>query len=325
MIKNLILLTGPDDFNLSQKKNFYLKAFKAKYPDGEIDFFDEKSDFTEFENAVLTPNLFASKRLVITETFWTPENFEKAEKAKIFERLPEMEEQTTVISCEVSLDKRTKSSKFLLKNAKIEHFEHLGENELIDWIIKYTNNEGGKIQMRTAQHLLNRCGENCWRLSQEIKKCLLAQEDKNITEAIINQLTLPHPKVVIWDFLASLSQQRSQTAITKFRELRSLGEAPHMIFAMITREVRIHTQIQAGIEAQLNAKEIASEYGLHPFVVQKTMPLSRNFSQSQLKSMYNHLVSIDTKLKTGGISVTTDDQSEFELAIEKFIVETCQK
>jgi len=93
---------------------------------------------------------------------------------------------------------------------------------------------------------------------------------------------------------------------------------------MIIREVRIHAQLKAGSEANMDAKSIASKTKLHPFVVQKTLPLSKKFTQTQIAQMYEQLLKIDRRLKTGGLTVSTDDAGELELALEKFIIASCQ-
>ncbi len=99
-----------------------------------------------------------------------------------------------------------------------------------------------------------------------------------------------------------------------------MGESVHQIFAMLIREIRIHSQLRSGLNQNLPSKEIATQAALHPFVVQKTINLSRNFSMNQLSNLYDELFNIDLGIKTGRISLSTDDQSELELAIERFIL-----
>ncbi len=43
----------------------------------------------------------------------------------------------------------------------------------------------------------------------------------------------------------------------------------------------------------------------------------------ELKSAYARLLDIDVALKTSGIRITTDDQDELALAIERFILRFC--
>lgn len=320
MIANLILLTGEDDYRLSAKLKLYKKGFVQKYPGSEVEEYDAKSDFSALENAVLTPNLFGSRRLVICDNFWTADHFEKAEKYKFFEQLPDFIDSCTIICVQGSLDKRKKFSKFLLKNAKVETFEMMSENETWAWVAQYTVNHGGTISHMNTKKLVHRCGENCWNLSQEISKLISASDDGVITNELIERLTLPHPKVIIWSFLENLSKKNRMGALQSFRQLCVMGESVHQILAMIIREVRIHAQILSGIERRLSSKEIATEAALHPFVVQKTMGLSRNFSIQQIQGLYDQLFEIDQRIKTGGIMLSTDDQGELELAIEKLIL-----
>lgn len=323
MIKNLVLLTGEDDYRLRERVRFYKTAFQKKYEDGEIETYDENSTFSELENAVLTRNLFGGKKLVFCENFWTPEIFEKAEKTKFFDQIEDVAGFCTVIIIESKLDKRKKSSKFLLKTAKIETFALLAENEILHWMVDFSQKKEGRLTHKNSQILLRRCGENLWNLSQEIQKLISATEDGEITEDLILTLTIPHPKIVVWEFLEFLSKKNVQGTIERFRTLMEMGESLHQIFAMIIREVRIHAQLLSGIEQNMSSKEIATEAGLHPFVVQKTMGLSKNFSMPQIEKMYDQLLSIDQKLKTGGIFISTEDQTEFELQIEKFIISMC--
>ncbi len=331
MIANLLLLTGEDDYRLVQRRNFYRDAFRNKFEDGEVEFYDESHAFSDLENAVMTPNLFGSKRLIFTEGFWDAEKFEKAEKSKFFEVLPDQAEHCTVMVIQGSLDKRLKFSKFLLKNAKVEEFKPMEENELIEWMIKFAEKEyalltdkaiasGDGLSRAMAKKLLARCGENCWTLSQEIKKLMMASEGGAITEAMILELTVPNPSAVIWDFLAELSKKNVQKSLSIFSDLMEMGESVHQIFAMIVREIRIHAMLRDGLDQGMDAKSIAGATKLHPFVVQKTLSLTRQFSKEQIEDLYDQLYAIDRRLKTGGIFTTTDDAGEFELAVEKVIV-----
>lgn len=322
MINNFVLLTGPDDYRLGTRKQVFLRAFREKYPDGEIESFDTKSDFDALANAVLTPNLFGGRRLLLAYDFWTPEHFEAAEKADFFTALSDSTD-LTLVAIEPSLDKRTKVAKWLLKNTKVEMFEHLSEGETLRWIEAKAVEHGTKLGHQEALALLNRAGENLHNLSQEIQKLSLMADGDSITVALIEAHTLAHPKVVLWDFLADLSQKRTASALKRFRELREAGESTHYIFAMLIREVGIHAQLRAGIDNGLSESAIASKTKLHPYVVKKTLPLSRRFSRQQIMEMYHLMCEIDTRLKTGGIVISTDDQLEFELAIEKFILRAC--
>ena len=171
---------------------------------------------------------------------------------------------------------------------------------------------------------MKRCGHNLWNLSRELEKLILHSDTGEILEKDIIHFTIPHPETIIWTFLEDLSGKKMHAALKNFKILLEMGESPHQILAMIFREVRIHAQIRSGIDQNFDAKKISSEAGLHPFVVQKTIPSTRKFSPEKIEKMYDKLFEIDRKIKTGGISVSTDDAGELEVAIEKFIITVCQ-
>jgi DNA polymerase III subunit delta len=323
MIKNCILLTGEDDFRLRERAKFYRTAFRNKYEDGEITTLERGDSLHDLENIVMTPNLFGGRRLVLLDGFWDTEKFEQAEKTEFFVKLPDFENQCTVLILDPKLDKRTKYSKFIIEQAKVEAFDQFDEGQLIQWIQNYTEKKGGKIMRGVAQTLLKRCGENLWNLSREIEK-LIQADDGTITDSLIKELTIPHPSVVMWDFLESLSKKSVQLSMKRFKDLLESGVSVHEVLSMIFREVRIHAQIRSGIDQGMSAQQIATETKLHPFVVKKTYSLSQQFSKEKIEHMYEMLFQIDNKLKTGKLALSTDDTSELELAIEKFILFACK-
>ena len=323
MISNLILLTGKDTYRLHERVKFYEKSFREKFLNGEVEQFSQEHSLREVVNTVLTPSLFGEKRCVILEEFWNAEKFEEAEKNKFFEALSDFTDQATIFVIEPSLDKRLKFSKFLLKNAKVETFDPLDEMSLHAWIKEFVKKRNRSIPHQESNLLLHRCGENLWNLSRELEKLSMAT-DTEITKDLIMQLTIPHPKAIIWEFTEKLSKKNVHESLRALRELLYAGESIHQIFAMIIREVRIHAQLRSALDQHISADHIASMTKLHPFVIKKTIPLTKNFSMPQIEGMYERLFQIDKKMKTGGISVSTDDNSELVLAVEKFIVESCR-
>ena len=323
MISNLVLLTGEDSFRIKERIKFFQQKFVEKFPDGEVDFFDTSAEFSALENAVLTPNLFGGKRLIFCQSFWNSEKFEKADKIKFFEHLEKNNDTVTLIVSEPKIDKRLKASKFLLANANVTQFETLSESELINWITKKAIENDAKISFVVAKKLLHRVGTDLWNLSQEVPKLSLAS-DGEITEKLVTELTIAHPQLQIWDFTEALSKKDTAKTLQQFYELLASGKTPHEIFPMILRETRIHAQIRDGIDRNLSSSEIARETKIHPFVVKKTYALTKKFSAKQIQKMYDELWQIDKKLKTGGIYSFQGDNSEFELLIEKFILETCR-
>ena len=332
MIPNLILLTGEDTFRLHERLRVLRKGFQNKYPNGEIRVFetpirgdghDSKSELAELDGLVCTPNLFGEKRLAICEAdWWNADKFDNADK--FFQHLPHNSDNSTLIIVQPKLDKRTKWTKFVLKEAKVEEYAPLDEHNLLRWIEERAEKLGTKISRKDAKYLIDRCGTDLWHISSELDKLSTAAHGEPLTLNLLETLTIPHPQLEVWDFLENLSKKNAKGAIDKFRSLLEMGTSIQQLFSMIQREIRIHAQLRAGLDAGLNPKEIATQTKLHPFVVSKTLSCTRNFEMEQITELYEQLFDIEKKLKSGGIIVTTSDTRPLEVAIEKFIIKCCK-
>jgi DNA polymerase-3 subunit delta len=49
----------------------------------------------------------------------------------------------------------------------------------------------------------------------------------------------------------------------------------------------------------LGSDALAKKLGLHPFVVKKSLPFIKRYTLTELKNIYQQLLEIDTKTKTG--------------------------
>ena len=93
---------------------------------------------------------------------------------------------------------------------------------------------------------------------------------------------------------------------------------------MIVRHFRILIQVHEMAGKNENQHSITQKLKQHPFVIQKTLQQSRNFTSEQLEEIYEKLLEIDVKFKTGIIKTYQQDDSEYKLAMEKLIIECCR-
>ena len=322
--KNLILLTGTDTFRLRERVNMYKRLFAEKHPNGALEIFEDNHSYADLEGSVCTPNLFGGRRLIFCETFWDAEKGNKALEKNLISTIADQSDSVTVCIIEPKIDKRTTWSKRLLSEATVEQFDPMDDTSLMRWAARRAETQGSNLPHNCAQFLIKRCGSDLWNLSGEIDKLSMLHQGTAINKESIEQSTLRHPSLQIWDFLEALSRGQLQRALKLFEELLLSGTSVHEIFALIMREVRIHALLIWGDTQGYSSKEIAQRTGLHPFVVQKTLPLSRTWNMSRVQNLYAALLAIDHKLKTGGITLSTDDTSQLELELEKTLIETFQ-
>ena len=70
----------------------------------------------------------------------------------------------------------------------------------------------------------------------------------------------------------------------------------------------------------LNKNILIKEVKLHPFVAQKILMHMKNFNTQELKNIYQRLLDIDIKLKTGGINISGGNEKALALELEKILL-----
>jgi DNA polymerase-3 subunit delta len=169
------------------------------------------------------------------------------------------------------------------------------------------------MQSGAVMALATYAGDDLRLLNQEIEKLLTYAGDRPITEADVRRLVPATTESDIFAMVDALGQRNRQQAVRRLHELLEAGEAPTYILYMITRQFRILTQVKELAGQGLGEATIQSGLGLHPFVVKKALAQARNFSPSQLITIYQRILETDKAIKTGRL--------EPELALDMLVVE----
>lgn len=78
-----------------------------------------------------------------------------------------------------------------------------------------------------------------------------------------------------------------------------LGANAIYLLTMITRQIKIILQVRQALDLGQSSRQIITELKLNPYVAQKAIEQSRHFSLNALKIIFDKLVEIDYKIKTG--------------------------
>lgn len=141
--------------------------------------------------------------------------------------------------------------------------------------------------------LANYVGPDLWRLSNEIEK--LANYKKTIERQDIEFLIKPNTENEIFKTIDAFASKNKKLALDLLHKHLDDGEAPLYLLTMIAYQFR----------NLLIIKENPRGSGLHPFVVQKSEYLCRQFSFEQIKKIYLKIFQIDLDIKVGKIEPET--------------------
>jgi DNA polymerase III delta subunit len=326
----IMLITGTEDFLIKERFHNLQKASEDKY--GEFNVLtvtlgpEDKSRIKlrskEIASELLTPAFFGSKRVIFLENFPPSKGLFNKDDDKylvqILKAIEDLPEGNVVVISAVNPDQRTKLYKTLVKIAKVETFNELKEGQLTDWILTKISQLGGKMLPAAASFLANYCGNDLWKINQEVKKLANWADTKPISEADIQKICLPHDQMIPFAFSNALQSADWLKALEILQQQIAMGIAPQVVLMRdLAPIVRSIVNVQWATANNLDAKAIK----MNPWVFSRWRSIASKFESHELKAMLQGLVKIDQGLKTGKIDASGGELRLFSLTIEYFLLE----
>jgi len=338
---NLYLFTGEETFLLHQQVQAWKESFKKRYEnDLNLAVLDgEEVPEADMISQIETMPFLAEKRLIFIENLpeaakssakdsdeSPEEEGEKTDNQRLIDYLGKIPETSVVVFVQPKPDRRKSLYKKIVQLGDVKEFKSLSASVLIAWIVRQAKAYNASISPKVAEHLAGLVGENLWRLDQELKKLAAFMEGKAISREAIDQLVIPSLEANVFHLTDALGAKDHREAIRNLHQTVAAGENLRQIFYMIVRQFRLLFQVAGYLQSYPNAtaQSLAASLKMHPFVARNTMGQAKHFRMSELKAAYQKLLDIDLAMKTSKIQITTDNQDELAMAIEKFILEFCR-
>lgn len=327
----IIFLYGPDTYRSQQKLNKiagnYKKIHKTGLNFSTIDF--KESDFDNFKQIIESYSIFKEKKLIVFKNLFSSDENTIQRLSDYLEKsnLAFSREEIIIIyekdhpRPEFKGIKKTLFEK-LIKRAKFQEFELLGGLKLKNWIKKEFSDKNIQINSGALEKIIFYVGNDLWRMSNEIEKLILFKkgEEKIIGEKDIDLLVRPRIDANIFKTIDAVANKNKKLALQLINEHIENGETGGYILSMILWQIRnlvkVKTLSQSLNKIQIQRKDrMAKKLKLHPYVVEKTLKESLKFTMEELKKIYQKILEVDYKMKTGKIKPKT--------AINLFIAEIC--
>ncbi len=242
-------------------------------------------------SALQASPFLANTRLVIVENLGS--NKVVAEKATaVLENIPD---STVVAFYDPEVDQRTTYFKTMSKQSKAVKFDKLNPAQLTAWTKREVQLIGGHIDSSITALLVDRIGDDQWRLAQEISK--LVSYDANITTEAVKLLVVASQTQSIFDLVDAMSTGRLAQALIIFRQLISERTNEFYILTMVTWQLR--NLLLAKTSGGLSAPELARQAGMSPYVATKALARQHSYSEKSLKLAFIAAVDTDYAIKSG--------------------------
>lgn len=291
MIRTLV---GDNSYALSQRLSELKQEFIKKNGSAGVEQFDgEATEWQELETALFGVSLFASEKLVIIKNISSNKDLSE----KLIEKLESAGDSTEVVLIEAKPDKRTALYKFLRKKAELEEFWQPSEIELQKWAIKEIADQGGKISSAEARFLVEHVGSDQQRLKHEIDKLVAYQPE--VSRENIEMLVERSPRDTIFELLQLALTKQTDRALAKLEALEQAREDPFQLLGMVIWQVNILAIVASAKDVP--SAQIAKDFKINPFVVQKTADLKRRMSSNEIKRIVQLVAEADVRLKSEGV------------------------
>jgi len=316
----LYFLYGEDSYRAREK----LEAIKVKYIDASLgdtnlvvlDAQDKSLDINRITRELLALPFLAKHRLVVIKNLLKVKA-NKNLQAAMEKLIPKIPDTTHLIIYEDNLpDRRLALFKKLIKLGSSQEFKPLDGFALNNWVEQKCSSYNSKIDRKAVEKLVGYVGNDLWRMDNEIQK-LINFNPEAITVEDIEILIIPKETSAIFVFIDFLAKRDIKNTSQELHKLMASRENELYVLSMIVYQFRNILVIKDLLERNIPEREIARESKLHPFVVQKTIPLAKKYSMITLKKIYQDLLDYDLKIKSGKI--------EPKAAISMLIFEICKE
>ncbi len=265
----------------------------------------------QFFDSVSSLPFLGSRRLVQVNGFLT--FGDKESKRVVAEKIKNIPEYSDIVFAdEGEPDRRELIFKVLSEKARVERFDAPTPYGVTDFVKKKVSEAGLTITSQVANQISLAVGTDLARAESETEKIIsytLYLGRAEVSPETVRDLIDPVDNVKIFDLTDAIADRRLGQAFSILNKMRKSGQDEAMIFNMIIFQLRNMLIIES-----LGSN--ASQSGLHPFVVKKTLGSLRKFRPGEIKKFYSDLAELDWKIKNGIL--------EFSTAVDLSVANFCK-
>ena len=184
----------------------------------------------------------------------------------------------------------------------VQRFDIPQKRDLADWVVQRVKHRGALIEKSAAVALGEAIGPDLRLIDAEIEKLItFIGGDSPMIKQHHLEIVPYSGEANIYTMVDDIGRRNSRGALRMLHRLLDDGPRDEWLrlMGMIFRQFRILIQVKELSGQGLASNTIANKAGLHPFVAEKAVAQSKNFSMSQLEAIYRRLLQTDLDIKTG--------------------------
>ena len=174
-------------------------------------------------------------------------------------------------------------------------------NQDIDFLREYFKKDVAVCN--SVVEVYNKCQGNMEMAMSELQKLSVFCVDRVATQKDQDNLSIGVIQENIFITIDAIFSKNKIGALERIQNSWMNGDSPELMLTMLERQLKIIALVLGEMESGVQSYQtIASNTQQHPFVVKKTMPLTKRFRWNELQNLYQRIESLDTKVKQGYMS-----------------------
>lgn len=290
-----------------------------------VQYFDTSSDVKTILQSLDSSPFFSEKNIIIANDLKIFQdklsNKDKRDEQQFIDYIASVPEYSILIMQyhKNKIDKRRKLFKTIDRYGFIVECETLNYWNINDWLNSRLRELNLRFDREAYAYFIEAVKSmdkiSLGFLDQELIKLTLYTDEKFISRQILEQVFSSIPEISAFRLWDSLCDKNISLALELYMIQQSSGIHPLRLLAFLVRQVRQIWQVKIYLNEGQNMKQIASTLKLHPFITEKIIKQTNNFSLAKIEQTLQNLASADYKLKTG-----TDEPA----LIENILIEFCR-
>jgi len=331
-IKPIYLLYGEEHYFIRQIEQAVIKAVLT--PD-EMDMnlvtLDREPTVNGLMSLIETVPFMGGKNVIVVRgtTLFRPRKTGNGDETgttdhadeRLLELISNIPEYTHVIfSTREKVDKRRKLFKMVEKHGATVEVAHLKAKDVRSWLHSKLAELNKKMTSDGIEYFLGIVSimskVSLDFLHNELEKIALFTGKKTIiSQQDLVEIMSAIPEISVFSMIDAVSQKQVGKALQLIGEQMEAGEHPLKLISLLARQVRMMWQTKEMAAGGCSSREVAEKLGLVPFIGEKMLKQSRNFTVEILKQTMVSLATADHDLKSGRVN---------SLVLEEIIIAMCR-
>jgi DNA polymerase III subunit delta len=291
-------IMGPEKYLCRQAIDLLKRTVLS--PDGlSFDYAEFSAGAVPVNHIIDAANTFpmlAKRRFVLVLDV---DDFKDSEQDTLLDLLPSLSPRGLLVLLADSLDHRKKFYRTLREKYCIAEFEKLKGFALEQWTEEFVRKSGYRISASAIKKIVEAVGSDQQTLVNELEKLFLyAGKEKNIPEAILDDLVRSSRQYGIFELIDAIGLRNRVGALRSLANLLSMGEHPLVIVTMMARHCRQMLMIKEALRKGANAREAGSAAQIPPFKLDQYLRQARVIEESSVQEMFTRLADLDRRLKS---------------------------